>query len=270
VRALDRWGQELRDWALPAEILEAAPESPYGFDASLFRSRAGRSVAREPNPTTQRALETLPDGGSVLDVGVGGGATSLPLAVRAGTIIGVDGQADMLGEFSEAARRAGVASRAMQGAWPAVAPEAPAADVVVCGHALYNVQELEPFARALTAHARTRVVAEITEAHPWSWMGFLYERFHGLSRPDGPTADLAREALTELGFDVGMEPSESPPPGGFETRDAAIALVRRRLCLPAERDGEIAVALGDLLAEHDGLWSAGPDHGRTLTLWWSP
>ena len=55
---------------------------------------------------------------------------------------------------------------------------------------------------------------------------------------------------------------------GFERREHAVALVRRRLCLTPERDGEIARALGPRLREHDGLWSAGPREQRVVTLWW--
>jgi hypothetical protein len=55
---------------------------------------------------------------------------------------------------------------------------------------------------------------------------------------------------------------------GFERREDAIGLVRRRLCLPAGRDDEIADALGTRLSEHDGLWSAGPYEQQVVTLWW--
>ena len=42
-------------------------------------------------------------------------------------------------------------------------------------------------------------------------------------------------------------------------REDAVALVRRRLCLPAERDADVGAALGDrLVLDADGDWSAGP------------
>jgi SAM-dependent methyltransferase len=95
VNALDRWRRELAGWAIPDEILATAPELPWGFPPELFRSRAERTPA-EPSATIRVALDALGTGGEVLDVGVGGGATSLPLAAVATRITGVDESAGML------------------------------------------------------------------------------------------------------------------------------------------------------------------------------
>jgi SAM-dependent methyltransferase len=269
VSELDRWRDDLAAWAIPDAILDAAPESPWGLPPELFRRRAEETVGNEPSVLTVRALEALPDRGTVIDVGVGGGATSLPLASRASRITGVDGSDAMLASFGEAGRGAGVETVGTHGTWPDVAAEVEAADVVVCGHVLYNVPALEPFARASTDHARRRVVVEITSTHPLAWMADLWMRFHGLERPKGPTADDAEAALRELGLEVGREDREAEPrSGGFERRADAVALVRRRLCLPPDRDDEIARWLGDRLVERRGLWSAGPPAQRIVTMWW--
>ena len=82
MNALERWRRELAGWAIPDEILAAAPEPPWGFPRELFRTRAERTPAA-PSETTRVALDALGTGGDVLDVGVGGGATSLPLAAVA-------------------------------------------------------------------------------------------------------------------------------------------------------------------------------------------
>jgi len=268
VNAADRWRDALRAWAIPDEILETAPESPYGFPLELFRHRTERAVEREPTATTVRALEALPKDGTVLDVGVGGGATSLPLAGRASRITGVDGSADMLETFETAAASAGVEAVGVLGTWPDIAADVEPADVVVCGHVFYNAQELEPFVGELTAHASHRVVVELTDRHPWAWMHDLWMRFHQLERPDGPTPDDAEAVLRELGPQIERDDRVEAGSGGFERRDDAVALVRRRLCLRPDRDPEVAVALGDRLVEREGLWSAGPPAQRIVTFWW--
>jgi len=267
VNAVERWAELLPGWGVPEQILARAAESPWGFPPELMKRRAKAAVELEPSPSTSRALEALPEHGTVLDVGVGGGAGSLPLAPRASRITGIDESEGMLGAFREAA--GSIEIRAVLGGWPDVADEVEPADVVVCHHVLYNVQDLEPFARALDEHALRRVVIEITEQHPLAWMNDLWMRFQGLARPDGPTAADAAGALAELGLPVHRETEIRPPrASGFERRADAVSLIRRRLCLPPARDPEVAEALGDRLVEHDALWSAGPTEQAVATLWW--
>lgn len=266
--ALERWREGLESWAIPPEIVAAAPESPYGFPAELFRSRGGLTDdLTDLSPTTMRALEGLPEKGRVLDVGCGGGATSLPLAGRAGVLVGVDAQEDMLAGFLANARAAGVEAEAVHGRWPDVADRVDPVDVAVVGHVLYNVADLEPFARSLATVARRRVVYELTERHPLHWMNDLWLRFHDVERPDGPMATDALEALAALGDDARMELWSAPPRGGgFDRRADAVALIRRRLCLNPGRDDELIDALGTRLVERDGLWSAGPADQRLATI----
>lgn len=258
MNAVGRWRGELEAWAIPSEIVAAAPESPYGFPTALFRTRGERAPGDLPTPTTARALEELPTGGRVLDVGCGGGATSLPLAGRAGEVVGVDAQEDMLEGFLANARAAGVRAHAIHGRWPDVAQDVGGVDVAVAGHVLYNVPELEPFVRTLVALTARRVVFELTDRHPLHWMNDLWLRFHGVQRPEGPTAQDALLALLDLGLDARLERWTAPrTPGGFDRRNDAVALVRRRLCLNADRDDELLDALGDRLVRREGSWSVG-------------
>ena len=263
--ALDRWREELEGWTIPEEILARAPEDPWTFPAELFASRADATPT--DTPSRRRAVEVLPEGGSVLDVGCGAGAASLALVPSARRLIGVDALKDMLVEFEQRARRAGVSYRTVEGAWPEVAPVEPA-DVVVCHHVLYNVRDLEPFVSELTAHARRRVVVELTDEHPIAWTGYLWRRFHEVARPDGPTAQDCAAALRELGINPAVEVFDEPGGAwGFRRRGDAVALVRRRLCLPASRDPEVEEALGDRLVERQGFWRVAPPR-RLATLWW--
>ena len=259
--AAERWASALEDWAIPPDILERAPASPWHFPPELFARRA-EQVLRDDEPvgpSRRRALEALPDQGSVLDVGVGGGAGCLPLAPPAALLVGVDQGADMLTVFAQAADRRGVAHREHVGPWPDVAPQVEPADVVVCHNVIYNVADLVPFAAALTDHARRRVVLEMTWDHPTSNLNPLWLALHGLVRPTGPTADDAVAVLTEMGLEVTVEPFEGRWRRDDDNRGEWLAMLRRRLCVGPERDAEVE-ALVDAEA-------AAPTR-RCATLWW--
>jgi SAM-dependent methyltransferase len=266
--ALEWWREQLDGWAIPTEILAAAPESPWGYPVGLFRSRARRAGPGPATPSTLEAARFLPEGGTVLDVGAGGGAASLPLAGPAGRLVAVDESPGMVASFLAAADATGVPAEAVEGSWPEVAGRVGPADVAVCHHVLYNVADLAPFVRALTGHARRRVVAELTERHPLAGLRPLWRRFHDLDRPTGPGADDAVAALAALGLAVDRQDWENQDRFGFDDFDELVAFTRRRLCLPAERDPEVAEALlEEGTRQVDGVWVSGQPR-RVTTLSW--
>lgn len=195
----------------------------------------------------------------MLDVGVGGGAGSLPLVPPAALLVGVDDGEGMLATFAAAADRLGVAHREVKGTWPAVAAEVDPADVVVCHHVLYNVADLGPFAAALTSHARARVVVEISGDHPTSNLNPLWLAIHGIERPTSPTAEDAVAVLEEMGLEVVHEEFHRPYLRFGTDRAEVVAMTRRRLCVGTERDSEIDALLGPP--------EAAPLR-RSLTIWW--
>ena len=250
--AAERWREELAAWAIPDDILAAAPEPPWGFPVELFHAHP------EPgeSPSRSRALEALPDGGSVLDVGSGGGAASFALVPPAGLVVGVDASEDMLADYAETATRLQVEHQELLGAWPEVADRAPIVDVVVCHHVFYNVADLPPFVAALTEHARRRVVVELTARHPLVDTAPLWRHFHGIDRPTGPSAALAVEVLRDAGIAPQLQRWSRPPRD--VPREAYVRLNRRRLCLPVSAEPEVDRVMGDALAG----WR------DVVTLWW--
>jgi hypothetical protein len=164
----------------------------------------------------------------------------------------------MLAAFAELADRQGIDHREVEGLWPAAAGDVGPADVVVCHHVLYNVGDLVPFVLALTDHARRRVVVEITASHPQALLNPLWEHFHGVPRPTRPTARDAAAVLRDLGLDVDLEEFDAPPRWTDHEHDELVAFTRRRLCLPAERDPEVAALLPPINPRpHVTLWWPG-------------
>ena len=141
---LERWRSDLESWAIPAEILAAVPESPWVLPRELFIRRAEHWSEACPGPSYERASEALGESGSVLDVGAGAGAASLPLVPRATAIAAVDLDQELLSALADHAVRLGTAAKAICGRWPEVAGAVGPADVVTCHHVLYNVSDLGP------------------------------------------------------------------------------------------------------------------------------
>ena len=253
----DRWQADLGSWALPQEILDQAETPPWSHPVAMFT--VGDEIADSPSHRAARAA--LPPGGSVLDIGCGGGRAAMALVPPAGTVVGVDHQQGMLDEFADAAVRRGVVHHQYLGDWPDVADLVPECDVVVCHHVAYNVPDIVPFVQALDAHARRRVVLELPTRHPLSNLNPLWERFWGLVRPTRPTADDLLTLIRALGHDARMEVWPDPDFGSRSPMSDAdrLRFTRIRLCLPAEREPEVAQALQEL----------GPAPARELaTIWW--
>jgi hypothetical protein len=269
MNAAAKWKSELEAWAIPEKILSSAPESPWGYSTELFKQRTEEALRRKNTFSARKALEVMPIAGRVMDIGVGTGAASMPLTSKAFLIVGVDPSAEKLQEFEILTSTHGVQAKRIQGTWPKAEKRVTHADVVISHHLLYNIPDIAPFVQAMDNRALLRVVIEITSEHPLAWMNDLWKHFHGVERPSGPTAADAYAAIKEVGLPAEMQEEVTEPIlSGFEEKKDAIALVRRRLCLPPEKDDEIAEALGDRLTERDGLWTTQPTEHSVTTIWW--
>jgi SAM-dependent methyltransferase len=264
------WADALAAWRIPPAILDAAPDSPWVLPEEVFSRRADQALASPGGVSYQRATEALGDGATVLDVGAGGGAASLPHAARITSLTAVDSQQSMLEDLARRAARLSLAPRLVVGRWPEAAADTPVADVVLCHHVLYNVAELAPFVRALTAHARRRVIVEITERHPLTALNPYWQRFHGLKRPEGPTADDAIALLRTLGLEVAAERWRRPATAEYASFGRLVDVTRRRLCLPPSRAGEVAAALKEEGVSPDRPPDLGSSGRELVTIGWPP
>ncbi len=251
--AARRWEAALAAWAWPEEIRDAAPADPWRLDPSELRGRGGR-LADHDSPADVAAMESLPRRGTVLDVGCGTGATSRPLRSRASRVTGVDPRPTMLDRFVADDEERGLLERltstpaelvAVEGRWPDVAAELPAADVVVTGNVLYDVTDgVGDFVAALHEHARRRVVVTLTARHPLHWVNPYAEAVHGIRRPAEPTAEVAADVVREV---TGIAPRFVTWTDHLSRPDddeALLRLVARRACV---RDDQLD-DLRDVLA----------------------
>jgi SAM-dependent methyltransferase len=229
-----KWATDLSEWAIPEHIIAQAPESPWIHPPIMFTLPA----EIPDSPSHQRAREAMPAGGSVLDIGCGGGIAAFAIAPPAGTVIGVDHQAEMLKMFANSADEKGFEHTEVLGDWPDVSPQTPKADVVTCHHVAYNVAEIEPFLAALNTHATMRVVIELPQQHPLSTMRNSWKHFWNLDRPVNPTPQDLVEVLEEMGISANLELWNGPKLRRLDIEDD-IKFLRIRLCLDDSKDDEI-------------------------------
>lgn len=255
--AAKRWRDDLAAWAIPEHIRSQASADPWRLSPRSFPAAPAGQV--DDDAARRRALEALPEGGTVLDVGAGTGRAGLVLIPPAARLVAVDESEEMLEALAARAQERGAEHLVVHGRWPDVAPSVGVADVVVSHHVVYNVPDLAPFVTALSDHARRRVVLEFGERHPVSGTNPLWKHFWGIDRPARPTGDDVLAVLGEAGIDAQVERARRPP---RVTRDDDewIEHLTRRLCLPPDRAPEVA----------DAVRSLPPEEGRDVVIaWWS-
>ena len=248
------WREKLEAWAIPQEILNQAPESPWIHPPVLFQI----PQMIEMTPSHEKALEALPENGTILDVGCGGGLAAFAMGKRAAKVIGVDHQNEMLEMFTENARARKIDSEVYLGFWPEVSVKVEKADVTVAHHVVYNVRDIIPFLSAMNLHANKRVVIEMPQHHPLSNLNAAWKYFWNLDRPLKPTPKDLVNVLAEMGIAAHLKSWAAPVRAGQEL-DELIEFTRIRLCLDKSRDDEIK----SFLEAHPQ-----PTARDLATIWW--
>jgi SAM-dependent methyltransferase len=265
---LERWRSDLAAWAIPGHITAAVADSPWVLPRTVFARRADRVAAAPSGPSFDREWGALDPPGSVLDVGSGAGAACLPLLPRTTALTAVDSEADMLDLLAERVAGSGLQPRLVTGRWPDAAAEAGTADVVTCHHVAYNVPDIQPFLAALTVAAYRVVVLEMTSTHPLVSLNPLWLRFHGLVRPEGPTADDLLAILAATGIPARSQRWGRPGGRDYASFDELTDVTRRRLCLPPERSADVRDALLELGIVPDRPMDLGSADRDVVTIWW--
>ncbi len=266
--AAARWRRQLEAWAIPQDLLDAVPDSPYEWPVVLWKRRSEQArEAGEETPTTAVVRALLPPGGSLLDVGAGAGRASLPLAGEGYRLTAVEKNPDAAQAFREESAALGVDAVVVEGAWPEV--EVPVHDVALCAHVVYDVQDIEPFLVGLAGHARRAVVVELTESHPWAGLAPYYRALHDLDRPEGPTVDDLVESVADLfETEVCVERWSRPGHAWYESWDELIEHYGRRLVLPRRRWAELRDLMAPDVTDRDGRLYVGSPERRLATVWW--
>ena len=176
-------------WVIPQNLLDAAPQSPYGWPASLWRAAGRRGPClRSGDPTLETIGRLAGPGGAVLDIGAGTGRASLPACQGGHPVTAVEPNETML-EGLEAAS-ADLPVTIVEGRWPEARSGRLPIEVAMCAHVVFDVAEVGPFLSAMNEKAPAGVVVEMTERHPWVHLGPYYRALHNSSDRSAPVGRI--------------------------------------------------------------------------------
>ena len=227
------------------------PADTWTDSATLFKA--------DPHRTDDTVVEALRarirPGESLLDVGAGGGRLALPLALTCRAVTAVEPSPSMCTVLRETAEEYRIANVAIvQSGWLDASVEP--ADVSLCSHVVYVIEDIEPFVRKLSAHTRRLVLAILFRASPIARVHGIWEQVHGERRRALPALPEFLPVLAELGIHPEITELDEQPDGGFATfEEARQAIARRIFVNPGTKQmARLEQALADWLYEDDGVW----------------
>lgn len=265
-----RWTELIRAEHAQSDSMrkgEPRPEDSWANFAQQFRADPRRTDDLLVNHLQRQVTPEQ----VVLDVGAGGGRMALPLALFAKKVIAVEPSPSMCRVLREVAAEFDVRNvEVIESGW--LDAQAPHADLALCCHVLYTIQDIEPFVRKLEEHAG-RVLVVLFQAAPQSQIYPLWEPVHGEPRLPLPSLPEFLEVLGQLGVEPEIEVVHTERNRGYESLEIAKEQLARRLyVMPESVEMErLEALLPQVLEEKDGgfgIKGAAPLAPRVIS--WRP
>ncbi len=210
---------------------------------------------RQGDPLVEALRPRLTTDDVLLDVGAGGGRLALPLALSCRSVMAVEPSPSMCDVLRETADEYRISNVSItRSGWLEAAVDS--ADVVLCSHVVYVVEDIAAFVRKLNSHARRLVLCVLFQSPPQAQIYGLWERVHDEPRHPLPCLPQFLPVLRELGINAKVTEIGGQGPRGFDSLLEARTLIARRLYVsPGTSEMErLERALDESLFEEDGLW----------------
>ncbi|MCH7843965.1 MAG: class I SAM-dependent methyltransferase [Chloroflexi bacterium] len=251
--ATEHWTEMIRAEHAQSDSMrkDAPPEDSWSNSAQQFRADPRRTDDALVNHLQR--LVTAEQ--VVLDVGAGGGRLALPLALVAKKVIAVEPSPSMCRVLREVAAEFDVNNiDVIESGW--LDAQVAKADVALCCHVLYVIQDIESFIRKLEEHAG-RILVVMYQAPPQSQIYPLWEPVHGVPRLPLPSLPEFLEVLGQLGVEPEIEVVPTERNRGYDSLETAREQLARRLyVMPESAEMErLEALLPQVLEEKDGGFS---------------
>jgi SAM-dependent methyltransferase len=208
---------------------------------------------------------------TLLDIGAGAGRYALTLAREVASVAAVEPDRAMLDRLEAGIRENGQTNvRVIARRWQDV--EGEQADVVLCAHVLYPIEDASAFLLSLDGSARSACFIAMRDVVPEPEpLGRLWLRFHGNKRRLQPGYMDALNILYEIGIHANLRVFSIPgPTWTFGDLDEAVTFAREHLILRNEAaiDAVLRRDLESALTPMEG--GTGLTAGRTWlgVIWW--
>ena len=250
--AIERWGEMVRVEHEQSDRMRGVRPGDHWTDyARQFKD----APHRQGDALVEALRAHLRPGDTLLDVGAGGGRLALPLALSCRSVTAVEPSPSMCAVLRETAGEYGIGNVSVaETDWLQASVEP--ADVVLCSHVVYVIEDIGAFVRKLNGHARRLALCVLFRFPPQSQIYRLWERVHGEPRRRLPCLPEFLPVLEELGIRAEVTELDGQPPRGFDSFEEARQMLARRLYVNpgTEAMARLERALEDSLQEMDGAW----------------
>jgi SAM-dependent methyltransferase len=263
-----QWGALVRANREQVERVRETPEETdfYGPVAESFKA----DPRREGDDALDALLALVRPGETWLDIGAGAGRFGLPIALRAGKVIAVDGSPGMLAALREVADAHGIANvEAVESRWPTT--KRFETDGALMANIGMDIEEIGPFLDAMEASARRLCVAMMPLRQPTRPHDRLWPAVHGMERATLPALAEFLVLLLSRGRRFELTLTERPA-SGHHSKDEIVAGARRQTWVApgSAKDRLLTAAIEREARPVDGGWTL-EDEPRTVGIVrWAP
>jgi SAM-dependent methyltransferase len=226
----------------------------------------------DEDPFFRHVVTAVTSHSTVLDVGAGTGRHTMALAPHVRGVTAVDPSEAMLDLLRQDVAERGFDNvGVVQSEW--MSADVESADVVICSHVLYPIDDVASFVLRLDEHAKQRVFIYL-RVDPLATDIGLWQEFYGVPLQSQPVFTDLYPLLWQIGIIADVAIVEHRFSWTFAALDEAVVQVRNALCLREDDEAaneKLRALLGErLVSWPDGRLGPRIESARSAILSWTP